>query len=454
MLAAAALLLLLCSHPLVQGDGLAYFMYLDSVAGDGDLDLSNQAERFAAVNRYHLFPSPVTGAPVTSFPFGSAVLLAPFYWLARALLPVAPALNAHPEHFQALQALPLAYSLSATLGALLYALAAVWLAYRAACRVAPAWTAALAAVACLAGTPLLYYTAMEPLDTHVYGAFTLALALWLGTREWKDRAGGGNTRRYPPQQALLVGLALGLAVVVRWQLLLYALPAGALLVWRALSAAPRRQALRSAGAFLLGLSPGLLVCGWYFWQFFGSPFVIPNEAQQGQAFMDLPLRYLRRVLVDPHKGWLTWSPVAGAGLAGLVGLGWTSRDRWRAVAAIGLAGIALELALNSSLHDWFAGWAFGQRRMTEAYGVLVVGMAWLLGRGRPRWLMIVVVLLAAAFGLLLLAAHIYYTHTGGEPAGGPINVILPWLFADAPRPTLWEVWRERYGPWAWSRPQL
>jgi hypothetical protein len=92
--------------------------------------------------------------------------------------------------------------------------------------------------------------------------------------------------------------------------------------------------------------------------------------------------------------------------------------------------------------------------MTEAYAVLVVGTAWLLGRGRPRWLIVVIVLLAAAFGLLLLAAHIYYTHTGGEPAGGPINVILPWLFADAPRPRLWEVWRERYGPWAWSRPQL
>jgi hypothetical protein len=435
-------------------------MYLDSIAGDGDLDLSNQAERFAAVNRYQLFPSPVTGTPVTSFPFGSAFLLAPSYWLAQALLPVAPALNVHPEHFQALQALPLGYSLTATLSALLYALAAVWLAYRAADRVAPAWAAAQAALACLAGTPLLYYAAMEPLDTHVYGAFMLALALWLGTREWKSRPDVASTapymnrRHYPAAQALLVGLALGLAVVVRWQLLLYALPAGALLIWRGLSAPSRRQALRSAGAFLLGLSPGLLVCGWYFWHFFGSPFVIPNEAQQGQAFMDLPLRYLGRVLFDLHKGWLTWSPVAGVGLVGLVGLGSTTRDRWRAIAAIGLAGIVLELALNSSLHDWFAGWAFGQRRMTEAYGVLVVGTAWLLGRGRPRWLMVGVVLLAAAFGLFLLIAHIYYTHTGGEPAGGPIGVITRWLLAGRPGPTVWEVWRERYGPWAWLRPQL
>jgi hypothetical protein len=37
-------------RPLIRGDGLAYYMWLDSIAGDGDMDLSNQADRFAHVN--------------------------------------------------------------------------------------------------------------------------------------------------------------------------------------------------------------------------------------------------------------------------------------------------------------------------------------------------------------------------------------------------------------------
>src|SRR3712207_3105080 len=173
---AALLLVLLFSHPLVHGDGLAYFAYLDSIAGDGDLDLGNQAARFGSANLYQIFAHPATGELVTSFPFGSAFLLAPFHWMAQVFEPLAPPLQAQRDYFLARQGLPLAYSLAASLGALCYCVAAVWLAYRAARRIAPGWASAAAALSCLAGSPLLYYATVEPMATLAYGAFLLALA--------------------------------------------------------------------------------------------------------------------------------------------------------------------------------------------------------------------------------------------------------------------------------------
>jgi hypothetical protein len=77
-----------------------------------------------------------------------------------------------------------------------------------------------------------------------------------------------------------------------------------------------------------------------------------------------------------------------------------------ALALAGLAGIALQLALNASLDDWYAGWAFGQRRMAEAYTLLVVGSAWLIGRGRWKPLRIGAMLFCALYGVVLLTAHL------------------------------------------------
>jgi hypothetical protein len=232
-----SLLLLLLSHRLIHGDGVSYLIYLDSIAGDLDLDLSNQVAAFAPAIVYPYATSPVTGTPVTPFPFGSAYLLAPFYWLGRALESAVPGLNANTGHFTKIQGRPLVYALAAMLGAHVYMLATAGLAFCTARRLAPGWAAGLAAVCCLAGTPLIYYATVEPLDTHVYGAFALALGLWLATRgpanpqdvqrAWNRRPSG----EWPT--ALALGLALGLAVLVRWQLLLYALPIGAATVWQA-----------------------------------------------------------------------------------------------------------------------------------------------------------------------------------------------------------------------------
>ena len=277
LLASTFVLLLLFSHPLIHGDGLAHLMYLDSIALDGDLDLSNQALRFGHVNTYQLFAHPSSGELVTAFPFGSAYLLAPWYWLG-ATLDRLPALQVNAAYFQEHQGVPLAYSLSASFGAMFYMLLAVWLSYDAAQLVTTPQRAAVAAFAGLLGSTALFYATMEPLSTHTYGAFLVSLALWLAVRANTQHLTRGWTT------ALAIGLVLGFATLVRWQLALYAVAVGAVFAWSAYRGWCR---WRTVGAFTFGTGVFATICMWYFWRYFGSPFAIPSESQSGQRFFGM-----------------------------------------------------------------------------------------------------------------------------------------------------------------------
>jgi hypothetical protein len=106
----AAVAMILCDRPLARGDGLAYFIWLDSIAGDGDMDLSNQAQIFAHLNDYQIQWNEQTHKYISVFPYGSALLLAPAYWLG-SLMDRIGWFSVNPEHFINHQGRPLPYSL-------------------------------------------------------------------------------------------------------------------------------------------------------------------------------------------------------------------------------------------------------------------------------------------------------------------------------------------------------
>jgi len=215
--------MLFFDRPLAVGDGLAYLIWLDSIALDGDLDLSNQAEKFAAVNTYHIYLEPRTGRWGSAFPFGVALLLTPFYWLGAAL-DALPAFRVNDAHFLEIQSMPFAYTLCAMVGVNLYGLLAEGMAYRIARRYAGPWVAAGATLLIFFGTPLLFYTSVDPINSHVAGAFSASLymLLWLSAREALHAASWRQAGRW-----LFVGLAAGLTVLCRWQVGLIVVPAGA-----------------------------------------------------------------------------------------------------------------------------------------------------------------------------------------------------------------------------------
>lgn len=429
-LSVAAAAMLLCSRPLARGDGLAYFMWLDSIAIDGDMDLSNQAQSFAHLNTYHVQWNEQTNRWATVFPYGSALLLAPTYWLGD-LVNRLGWLSVNYDYFVTLQGRPLAYSLFPMIAVNLYALGTVALAYFCASRIVSPFPAAAASLFLFLGTPMLYYATIEPFASHVPGAFSTALTLYL-IEEW-----GRNPR---PFFALAAGIAGGLATLCRWQM---ALVMGALaLVFLC------RRAWKALALFALGF--WMLVWHlFYTWNWmFGRPlFLVHTES----GFLGWP-RYILPVLFSGGRGLFIWSPLTLPALIGLIPLG--RRDRILAI-SLGTAFL-LQTLINASVADWWAGWGFGMRRMTELYVVFVVGLASLLAWTQPVWLrsgLWALITAVLVLSILLFLSHLNFVNTVlDRPQGDAAWVELRYQLAQSSFRITWQVFREHYGPWAWGRP--
>lgn len=416
--------LVLLGRPLVRGDGLAYYMWLDPVALHFSLDLSYAAERFSAVNEYQIFRSP-TGAYASAFPFGPALLLAPWYRLAL-LLPEPTGVDL--AHYTQYQADGFIRSFFVMLGSQTFTILAVLLAYRSALRVTGSvWAAAAASFALFWGTPLIYYSTVEPYMAHAVGTFLIALAVWLYVRR--------------PVNWLALGVTLSLAVLVRWQLALLVIPIAAVEVWR-------RQWLPA-----IKVSAGLMSLAWLvpfsWYQMFDRVFVVPAAEQNMRPFLGWPVHALD-VLVSFQRGLFTWSPLTLLGVVGLVALLWRNQR----LGIVALTAFALQVIINGAVSDWHAGWSYGMRRLTELYPFFVIGLALLLSApGRLRWAAWAATGVLFVFSAVMLFAHLTYINVvAGHGASAP-EEIATWIAKSIESPRItWHAIKDHYGPWAWTRP--
>ncbi len=313
----------------------------------------------------------------------------------------------------------------------LYALGTVALAYFCARQYVSPLSAATSALFLFLGTPMLYYATIEPFASHVPGAFLTALTLYLILR-WDQSP--------HPLLAITAGLAGGLATLSRWQM--------ALTVWPLTLLFLRRRAWGALALF----TAGFCAVVWhllYTWNWmFGRPLLLAH-AESG--FLGWP-RYIIPVLFSGERGLFIWSPLTALALAGLIPLG--LRDRTLAI-SLGVAFL-LQTLINASVADWWAGWSFGMRRMTELYPVFVVGLAALLAWGRPAWLrsgVWALSVIALILSVLLFLSHLNFVNTVQDrPQGDTAWVELRYQLVQSSFQTTWQVFREHYGPWAWSRP--
>ena len=435
----------LLDRPLVRGDGLAYFMWLNSLARDGDLDLANQAAKFAHLNTYQIFVHEQTGRHASVFPFGNALMLVPFYWLG-ALANKVPLFHVNDAYFVQHQGAPFAYSFFPMLGTNLYALATVLLAYLTTRRIASSLVSMLAALGLFFGTPLWYYSTVEPLNSHVCGAFAASLLLWLFARWCLPH--GPLSRQQEQWLWLAMGLAAGLATLVRWQLALCVLPLGLVLVWQ------KRFGL------LTRLALGFVAIAWMvpysWWRMFGSPWIIPAAEQNRAAFLVWPT-YLWQVLFSGKSGLFIWAPATA-----LAVVGWIALYRKNGMLGLVLAAMfALQALISASVYDWWAGWGFGMRRMIELYPAFVLGLAALLSMALARenlrrlYQSAIYLLTAAsvAFAVLLLFSHLNFINTVlDQPQGDTALREIQYQLGQSSFRITWLVIRDHYGPWAWHKP--
>ncbi|MDX2176811.1 MAG: hypothetical protein SF028_10095 [Candidatus Sumerlaeia bacterium] len=352
--ALAALLFFACANVFIAvPDTASYWSWAQSIARELDLDFANQFEehRFR-VRLMYLTPA---DRIANDWPIGTGLLLLP----AVALGPLA------------------AHAWIAFLG-----IAALALAARAA-QAPPA-----AALAFLAGTPLLFYLLFGAFFSHIpaFALSTAFLLLWWKTAE--ERA---------VHEWLLLGLLLGACACVRPQLALLGLVFAAdAPAWiRARSAPARGLAVAAMGA-LGGFAPQLLA-----WRLlYGKWLALPKSEEMRWSAPEL-----WNVVFSDYHGVATWTPLTLLGAAGLAAL-WRA-DR-RAAAGFGLV-LAAQLYINAANMVWWGSGSFGQRRLVDISAILLVGLGalWSVAAGRPRarFLLGGTALLCCAWTLLLLAAE-------------------------------------------------
>src|SRR5688572_30268595 len=72
-------------RPLIRGDGVAYLAWADSLLIDHDIDLTNQVEKLRFVNdESKVMYDESQQKWVNVFPFGVAIIQAPFYLVGHA----------------------------------------------------------------------------------------------------------------------------------------------------------------------------------------------------------------------------------------------------------------------------------------------------------------------------------------------------------------------------------
>jgi len=364
--------------PRIRGaDEIEGFAYLRSAVFDRDLDFENEYRWFHARDPEGLagFKStfldrrePATGRPINFAPLGGALLWSPFYLAMHAAVRVARALGAGV----AADGFSWPYAAAACFASALYGLVGLLLIHDALVRFGgfKDATAAAAVLALWLGTPLLYYMTVAPAFSHATSLFAVALVLWLWLRaRARDEAS--------PRAWAVVGLAAGMAGLVREQDILFAALPLAELLWRALRDRPRGPAaarlLAFAAAVVVAFVPQLLAYRAVNGHFGPSRLVARKMEYASPHFLD--------VLFDPAHGLFAWTPLLLVAAAGLV-LAW----RRRAAVPVGLlaSGFLLQVWINGAVLSWTQAGAFGSRRFVSSLAVLAFGLAAVVESAQAR----------------------------------------------------------------------
>jgi hypothetical protein len=343
-----------------RGDARGYFAWLRSAAFDRDLDFANEYEA------WNLDPQPLTetGRRYNQYTAGPAVVWSPFFALAHLYVLVDREIG--PERYEA-DGYSAPYLRSAALGTVAFAVAGAWLLGAVLSRRVGPRVAALAVIAAVATSPVLFYVVVQPAMSHGL-AFAFAAALLFAA----DRV------RVRPTRAawIVLGVCLGAVTAIRLQAAVLVIVPAALAVSQL--RARRADARWIAWAAVAALAPLLpQLAAWRI--LYGRFLHVPSGPGlrvwgPGRGWFDPSSPRFLDVLFAADHGLFTWTPALLLGVAGLLAY----LRRWPALCGAGLAVLAATTWLNGSLADWWGSDAYGGRRFDVAVPFLAAGFAALL----------------------------------------------------------------------------
>lgn len=383
------------AHPQVSGsvigilDSHGYYAWLRSPLIDGDWDFTNEYQFYQASHPAEslLATRTRTGRPPNHWSIGPALV-----WSA-AVIPVhavLPQVGEEPHGFSA------PYNLAIGTVTFALSLATLLFLYKIARMFASPVPAAVAAAIVLLGTPIIAYGTVSVGMAH--GPASAALAGYVCV--WVRTFGSVRPRRW-----VGVGLLLGVACLMRWQLATFAILPALEMVWLA-RGNPKRTgqflalAILAAIGSVIGFIPQMVA-----WSVvYGQPLLNPHHTKP-----DWTAPEFWRVLASPDRSLFYWTPAA---LFGAIGLFAASRPQrpGSAQSRFLLTAVAIQIYMiaaaitDPSIH---LGYSFGFRFLTETCVVLVVGVAVLLRWAARRWPVLLASVCGVAVSWNLLLVEVY-----------------------------------------------
>jgi len=214
------------------------------------------------------------------------------------------------------------------------------------------------------------YVIYEAAYSHAGELFTSSLVFWLILRY-------SDFNKISYKQAFLLGTAIGLATLVRWQTVLWGIIPFTLCCI-ALSHARTKKPILIKAVVLLGGSILVFSPQCFAWKaIYGKYLLIP----QGNSFLIpriLPFFY---VLFSNNHGMFFWHPTTLIAFGGVIWFLYTNFKldigEFRVI-LLGVIVFLLMTFVNGMAGDWWAGGSFGMRRMICTYPLLTYGLAALL----------------------------------------------------------------------------
>ncbi len=340
-----------CAHPVeFRADSGPYFVYVRSVIFDRDLDFGNEWDKW----EYDKGRLTRTGLLRNAQSVGPAVIWSPAYLATHTYLAIDRWLTGKERY--RLDGYGRPYRRAAALTTVTMVVLGAALLIQVMVPMFGARIAALAVIGTVLASPVLYYAFIVPTMAHgvTFGAAAIFIWAW-------DRV-----RRNPSLKTwTILGAALGLVTISRWQGALYGLMVLPLAA-RGLATKNLRPVwlAASAGAGLLVFSPQLLA-----WKILYDRWLtIP----QGRGFLSLSSSHLLEPLFSANHGFFNWTPVMFLGFVGLfIGL-----RRSRLLYGGSLLVFVATAWVNGSVpqYDWAAGDAFGARRFSLVVPLMALGL--------------------------------------------------------------------------------
>jgi hypothetical protein len=327
-----------------------------------------------------------TNVVETKYPYGVALLQAPFWAVAQAL-------SADKSGFST------AVRKSVDVAGVSYLVAGLLLLAATLRRRFARPVVGLTLVLLVLGTNLFYYGVIESGMSHVYSFFAFALLLWLLSRahvaEW-SQLGAGRGR-----EILAVAAALGLIATLRPFNLVLAAP---LLLWPAQPTENLAARLRGLLHWrTIGIVAGVVAAFWVpqmlYYHYARGSYWVYSYGQEGFPYVLAPR--LAEVWFAPNNGAFLYNPLLLLVLGPGIWLLGRNRSWWWS----GLAGGVWVLAsyLYAAWWAYALGCSYGGRAFVDLYAVLAWPLAALAENvlARRRWLVGALCVVLVAYNLRL-----------------------------------------------------